>query len=111
MDKTFGAKTIKDLGLLDTLEGEERLYMQGEEGDLEEVTIPLEYFTESEFISNAVVNLLRKYAKDSFIASKPVKVTGFKVEKDSNGKNYLSFVCLEQCEERNPEEVEKPVPS
>lgn len=102
-DFSYG-KNIKDLGLLDTFNGDEKLYMENEDAELEEVNMPLEYFTESALISTAVVKLIRKYGKDSFIASRPVKVMGFKISKDDNGKPYLEFECLEQCEERAPEE-------
>lgn len=98
MDKFLGTKTIKDLGLLDTLEGEEKLYIEGEDFEQEEVNIPLEYFTESELLDTALKNLIRRYGKDTYMASKPIESLGFRVSEDDSGKKYLEFEYIEKCE-------------
>lgn len=103
-------KNIENIGLMDVLTGDEKIFMEGSDGEKEEINIPIEYFTEHELLDTAIRNLIIKYNNNPELMGKGrlenSKVSGFKICKDENGKKRMVFEYVLECNQY-PDENDK----
>lgn len=103
-------KKIENIGLMESLTGDEKIFMEKNEGEIEEVNIPIEYFTEHEILDTALRNLILKYNNNPELMGRGrldnSKLIGFKVRKDENEKKRMIFEYFLECKQY-PDEDDK----